>query len=118
MKDKDHVFVYGTLKRGHGNSVLLNEAEFVQDAITPPKYTMRNLGWFPGVQLDGSTPIVGEVYKVTDSELARLDRLEGYPSFYDRVRISLKGLDVEPWMYVLPNDGYQDRPVIESGKWT
>jgi len=113
----DHVFVYGTLKRGFGNSVLLNEAEFIQNAMTQPSYTMINLGFFPGVQLNGDTPIIGEVYKVTEDEMLRLDRLEGYPSFYNRVRIPLPGLDVEPWMYFLPKKGYESNKKIQSGEW-
>ena len=114
---RDYVFVYGTLKRGFGNSVLLNEAEFVQAAVTKPEYTMLNLGFFPGVQLLGETPIIGEVYKVTESEMQRLDRLEGYPSFYNRARIPLPGLDVHPWMYFLPEKGYESNKRIPSGEW-
>lgn len=113
----DYVFVYGTLKRGFGNSVLLNEAEFVQEAVTEPKYTMRNLGFFPGVQLEGNTPISGEIYKVTDKEMERLDRLEGYPSFYNRTQIGIPGLEVTPWMYFLPKEGYQHNKVVPSGVW-
>ena len=113
----EYVFVYGTLKRGHGNSVLLNEAEFVQKAMTQPMYTMRNLGFFPGVQEGGETSIVGEVYKVSDAELERLDRLEGYPSFYNRIQIPLPSLEVTPWMYVLPVTGYEESAPIGSGIW-
>ena len=113
----NYVFVYGTLKRGFGNSVLLNEAEFVQEAVTSPEFTMRSLGFFPGVQLVGETPISGEIYKVTDLELKRLDRLEGYPNFYNRKQIEIPGVDVRPWMYYLPEEEYLKNDVLPSGIW-
>ena len=113
----DYVFVYGSLKRGFGNSGLLRNSKFMQDAVTHPSYTMVNLGFFPGVLLKGNTPITGELYSVTESDMKVLDRLEGYPSFYNRMRIPLPGLDVEPWMYYLPRKTYAQAPEVPDGMW-
>ena len=112
----EHVFVYGSLKRGFGNNVVLHGAEFLQEAVTPPKYTMISLGAFPGVKLEGNTAIHGEVWRVNEEQLERLDRLEGYPSFYNREKIDIPGLSVDPWMYYLDRD-YGDEQVIDSGVW-
>lgn len=127
------VFVYGTLKKGHGNHRYLRGDEhrlgavMVGEAVTSPNYTMLALGGFPGVVVEGQTPIHGEVYELPDGEdgramLYRLDKLEGHPSFYQRVpmQVTLHGedtpIDVEG--YVLP-EGWLRRGVatIPSGVW-
>ena len=113
----NYVFVYGTLKRGYGNSYLLDDSDFVQEAMTSPEYTMRSLGGFPGVQLNGNTPIHGEVWRVNKKTMDRLDQLEGYPRFYDRKQIDLRGCNYMPWMYFLPEQEYLTYPVIEDGVW-
>ena len=111
----DLVFVYGTLKAGHGNNELLKGSEFVGEHVTKPIYTMKNLGGFPGVLLDGNTSIIGEVYRVTSPTMARLDRLEGYPHFYNRTKILTD--HGEAWMYYLDANKYASHSDILSGKW-
>ena len=77
------VFVYGTLKSGFGNHVLLaGRAECVESKDTIPG-RMISLGGFPGwlgPEVGGVTH--GETYFVPDEHregvLRDLDRLEGY----------------------------------------
>ena len=110
------VFVYGTLLQGEGNHDLLAGAEFVGAARTPPGYALRDLGAFPGLVDGGEHAVDGEVYLVGPDTLARLDRLEGHPSWYRRVPIALDdGSTVET--YLLPPDRVAGRPVITSGSW-
>ena len=91
------VFVYGTLKRGFGNHVLLaGRAKLVedQDAILGK---MVSLGGFPGWLGPGEGFTYGETYEVPEehraSVLRDLDRLEGYrdgdpaSSFYIRTQV-------------------------------
>lgn len=78
------VFVYGSLKMGNHNSVLLSEAQYVGDFQTSPEYFLLDYGNFPAVVPGGTTSIKGEVYLVDDHILSELDILEGYPDFYDR----------------------------------
>ena len=86
MNNTHRVFVYGTLKKGHYNNTLLEEAEFVGAAKTVGNdYTMYHLGAFPGVKEGGCDSITGEVYNVNDEQLARLHQLEGHPTFYKAV---------------------------------
>src|SRR5690606_19616506 len=95
------VFVYGTLRRGEANHRLLERATFLREARTIPAFSLRDLGAFPGLFAGGHTPVVGEVYEVDAATLARLDRLEGHPSFYRREPIALDdGERVEA--YLLP----------------
>lgn len=81
------VFVYGTLKRGHGNHHWLAEAPFKGEAILPG-VVLHDLGPFP-MAVPGEGLVRGEVYDVDAAGLARLDRLEGYPRLYDRLPMPL-----------------------------
>lgn len=110
-----NVFVYGTLLRGEPNHALLKGARFVCNARTPAAFTLVSLGGFPGMLQGGSTAVHGEVWRVDARTLARLDQLEGHPSFYHRVRIALDSVaDVEA--YVLP-ERYRTHDAIASGSW-
>ena len=82
------VFVYGTLKRGHGNNRLLHGAEFISEAISREEYGFYKAG-IPYVYKspkDGDDPVrvIGELWDVDQPTLAALDRLEGHPTWYRR----------------------------------
>ncbi len=115
-----HVFVYGTLKRGFANDWFLERARLLGEARTEARYTMRSLGEFPGVIEGGETAITGEVYEVSDEQLARIDQLEGHPDFYRRQMITVSGIRV--LAYLLPINYFEsaqvDFPVIENGVWS
>lgn len=93
------VFVYGTLKRGHSNHHWLANATFLGRRLLRGG-RLHNLGPYPMAVLspEQQTVIHGELFAVTDRELACLDQLEGYPSFYDR---SLQTLSTgeTAWVY-------------------
>lgn len=110
------VFVYGTLLAGEPNHRLLEAASFVGPAVTPPVFSLVDLGPFPALVEGGAGAVVGEVYEVDRPTLARLDQLEGHPRFYKRQRIALDdGSHVET--YVLSPEQVAGRPVIGSGNW-
>ncbi len=110
------VFVYGTLKRGHHNHRLLEQATLLGDFTTPPNYTMYHLGGFPAVVMGGDTAIVGEVYEVDRREFQNLDYLEGYPTFYTRDIIETEHGDA--WMYHIASEQrHTFTRTIESGNW-
>ncbi|NIP41348.1 MAG: gamma-glutamylcyclotransferase, partial [candidate division Zixibacteria bacterium] len=77
-------------------------------------YTMYSLGGFPAVELSGTTAITGEVYEVDDQTFANLDRLEGYPSFYNRIMIDTE--HGEAWMYYI-EDCSRFSDVVKNGTW-
>lgn len=117
-EDNNLVFTYGTLKQGHGNYQRLLEGisgvKFLGSYVTPSKYTMYSLGGFPGVREEGNTPITGEVYQIPEIVFKRLDRLEGYPSFYDRKKIPTKW--GEAWIYLVSKE-YINNHIVISGIW-
>lgn len=108
------VFVYGTLKRGHVNSPLLEGSAFLGEAVTLVTYkavTIPASGTagitFPVIMPDPSgMPVAGEIYGVDDATLAQLDQLERVGRAYDRVTIDVRspsnggGLITRAFIYV------------------
>lgn len=82
------VFVYGTLKRGHGNYHLLEASTYIGQALTMESFTLYGDG-IPYCCREGHAPLPvrGELYRVSDEALARLDRLEGVPHHYQRTTV-------------------------------
>lgn len=120
------VFVYGTLKRGHGNNRLLEGSRFVGEARTVRHLHMRQWagGGFPYL-IDDAGPdrrqCAGEVYEVDVATLARLDILEGVPHHYQRRPLSvvLAGGVVEVAQAYVVSDrrraGHEAAPVDDLG---
>lgn len=119
---KHLVFVYGTLKRGYYNNRLLEGQEFVGEAITEPKYRLYDLGSFPGLVEDNEKgkAIKGEVWRVDEKVIPRLDMLEGTPHLYRREFIDIAGMDekVQGYIFNRSLDGCDEcSPVWEGSKW-
>ena len=60
------VFVYGTLKRGGSNHLILARQRFLGSARTGPGFTLHSLGDYPGmVRSSGDTEgVSGELWVV------------------------------------------------------
>lgn len=96
------VFVYGTLKRGFANNHLLASSVFVSEATTQQRFPMVIQGeWFSPAMLaepgEGHC-IKGELWRVDDATLERLDELEsiGKPRGYHRTLITVTASSGEP----------------------
>jgi gamma-glutamylaminecyclotransferase len=114
---KQHlVFVYGTLRQDEVNHHLLAHARFVAEAHTEPCFDLFDLGAFPAMSAGGETAVLGEVYAIDEATLARLDRLEGHPSFYQRTQIRLEG-GQEVETYLMDRARMRGRAPIASGDW-
>lgn len=86
------VFVYGTLKRGFDNHLLLANSKFISNAKTLHPYPMIcKYPSFPYlIDAEGKGLCVyGEVYEVAHQTIQRLDELEGYPDHYTRREIEV-----------------------------
>ncbi len=111
-----HVFVYGTLKKGHCRHHYLADQEFLSTAKTIPQYVLVNLGDYPGLVLptafESDVPgesVQGELYRVDDACLTRLDQVEGVDEgLYQRAVITLMSRVNQAVTYL-----YQ-RPVVEE----
>ena len=100
------VFVYGTLKRGGRNHHLLAGQEFLGEARTLPRYRLYDKGPYPClVEEPGhGRAVEGELWRVDEPTLARLDRLEGAPNLFDRRAVSLEGFTGPVVTYVYQGD--------------
>ena len=108
------IFVYGTLMRGEDNASFLRGARFAGAARTEPRYTLVDLGDYPGLCDGGATSVVGELYDVDEPILVRVDELEGHPDLFRRASVTLAGGGTAI-AYLLA----AERPgaVIASGDW-
>lgn len=87
------LFVYGTLKRGHGNHRFLANELFIGEASSVSNMILFEEFGLPYLRkgtLNVGKKIKGEVYGITD--LSSIDRLEGEPFHY---RASLLPFKVE-----------------------
>lgn len=107
------VFVYGTLRNGGSNHRLIEHSRCLGPWRTRPRYTLYDLGDYPGAARHGRTAITGEIYRIDHPTLKALDRLEDYPRLYDRVKIA-SGYG-PAWMYVLKVPPRRRR--ITRGDW-
>lgn len=108
------LFVYGSLKRGGCYHTHLERAEYLGAHVCAPRYTMLDLGQYPGVIEHGHTAIRGEVYRVDAGTLDRVDLLEDIPNSYRR-RLIDTGFG-RAWIYLYQR--YRgDEPVVSSGIW-
>jgi len=111
------VFVYGTLRKGQPNRPVMEPYLVADLGEGQIRGAMNDLGPFPAVTLEEDGVVTGEWVRVTDEGLARLDRLEGYPSFYDRAIVSDTANGLRGWVYCMEKrkvDGYER---VESGDW-
>lgn len=93
--------MYGTLKH-NGRISLLSQPGAKLITVTEtamPLYDMINLGSFPGVLVGGDSYVVGELWEVDNEAMKDLDRIEGYPTFYNRQIVET--LHGPAWMYYL-----------------
>lgn len=114
------VFVYGSLKASRHNHHTLQGSIYLGKATTVDKWAMVGTDMpFPYCieEYDGGQNVAGEVYEVDTRVMNKLDRLEGYPNFYDKKTIKVKdinGEEVEAWIYYEEFQPYTDKDLIKE----
>jgi gamma-glutamylcyclotransferase (GGCT)/AIG2-like uncharacterized protein YtfP len=129
MKNKGHVFVYGSLKVG---GHFAKAFDGVRKNITKAsvKGTLFNMGSFPGIVLGGEKTVHGELHLYEDfaQVVRRMDYIEGYRkrndprNLYHKNVIEVKtgdGKTIKALVYTLNTDrtGVEGRALIEDGIW-
>jgi gamma-glutamylcyclotransferase (GGCT)/AIG2-like uncharacterized protein YtfP len=93
ISEKDiEIFVYGTLKKDFPNHHLLENMEYLGNAVTEEKYPMiSENGQYPYlIDKEGyGKKIEGEVYRINLDILKDMDLIEGYPKHYSRREIKV-----------------------------
>ena len=100
------LFVYGTLKRGRRNHHLLADQEFLSEAQTLPRYRLVDTGSYPCLVEDHKSGVAvsGELWRVEDHCLTRLDTLEKVPYLFDRREVGLAGVAGPAFTYLYQQD--------------
>jgi len=117
LRQRQLVFVYGSLKRGQANHHHLAGSRFL-GAAQLPGLALYDLGPFPMAIIcdESSACLHGELYAVSAEQLAELDRFEGAPRLYERQRHVLS--DGRPvWVYVGRARQVRHSPAIADGHW-
>ena len=120
---KHKVAVYGSLLSGFSNHQLLSTSKYLGVTVVEG-FDMYSLTAFPAVTPTKGGRIVAEVYEIDEPTLERLDRLESYPRFYNRMKTPVKTIDYkgEAWIYFIDNLEPWHRPganlpYVETGSW-
>ena len=120
LEQTPYVFVYGTLMSGFGNNRLLKDSMFIEHASTEDEYILVLSGLIPFLMDNVSDCyVVGEVYKINDKTLKKLDDLEGHPNWYERRIINVVsdvGDRLKAWAYFMP-EKLEGAEVIELGDY-
>ena len=102
------IAVYGSLRAGMGNHGLISHSKLLETRQINLPYKMISLGGFPGLVADTQeNEITIELYEVDQPTYQRVERLEGYPSFYDKYPFALPEYESPIEIYILnEEDGY------------
>ena len=131
----NHVFVYGTLRRGDVRDITLLKPEpsFVGFANVPG--ALYHLGSYPGVVLGGEVSVRGEIYAITPALERLLDDIEEvWPQqtgeYTKRViQVSINEVSRESWpefegqttldciIYEISPERVANQRLIEGGDW-
>lgn len=106
------IVVYGSLREGMGNHPLLsmNNAQKLSSEVVSLPFEMIDLGGFPGlIRSDKVNHIEAEVYGVDEPTYKRVERLEGYPSFYDKHTVETTQGTAEVYVLNQGRQGYSSR---------
>lgn len=104
------VLVYGTLKRGGRLHHEMQPARFVEPRSVEG-LVLLDTGWDYPAAVPGEGVVHGEVHEVPEATLAVLDRVEGCPEHYVRVRFG------DAWVYVWRGEPDPAWGVVEDGVW-
>lgn len=102
------LFVYGTLKQGHGNHRRLATARFIGAAVSAAAtYRMHDSGFPVLVDEPLGARVSGELYEVDRATLTACDRLESHPYWYRRRKrrfVTEDGTTHKAWVYIVPEN--------------
>ncbi|MEJ5150229.1 gamma-glutamylcyclotransferase family protein [Comamonas sp. MYb396] len=91
-----HVAVYGTLRAGGVNDIARLQPGIGCLGRSLLTGTLFDLGWYPGLQLQGSGLVLAEVYPLSDALEQAMDRIEGiWPQDVGEYTKRVLTLDVE-----------------------
>jgi gamma-glutamylcyclotransferase (GGCT)/AIG2-like uncharacterized protein YtfP len=114
------ITVYGSLLEGLGNwkwHLDNKESKKLGEHILEGGFKMISLGGFPGLIPDEkvNNKIFVETYEVSDNVFKSVERLEGYPSFYNRRKVETPFGESEIYVLASARD-YSDKNLVPAGE--
>lgn len=114
---KSYIFVYGTLMKNQAAHRLLLDAEYIGD-YKLEDYAMYNLGSYPGVRPCEGESVFGEVYRIDNSLISRLDRYEGEGVLYTKKKVFVRNSWSKQIAYIyVYNNKCEDRKKPMREPW-
>lgn len=113
--EKVNLFVYGTLRKGHGLNHYLKGFDYLGLAKIKGFYMFTN-GYYPMIK-KGKNIIIGEVYQIPKDhpQLKVLDSIESqYTRTKIKAKLNNKIVEVETYIY---NYDVKGLKYIKSGDW-
>ena len=125
MEETIKIFVYGTLKSGNSTRGLdspqfddVDKTKLGIAKTTESKFNLVDLGAFPGVVVNGTHDILGEVWQGGQEFLELCDSIEGHYSdklqnFYHRDKVNTTEgsayiYHLDPWYWSDYGDDYEN----------
>ena len=124
-KKRMKLFSYGTLMSGQSrNSTMTSLGGKKLKNVEVEDLRLYGNSDHPTVRKEDGHIVLGEIWEFERSEdeiLSRLDRIEGYPSYYGREKIEIEGDSV--WVYIMTDGAFnfqienKSMLPIENGNW-
>ncbi|WP_051353114.1 gamma-glutamylcyclotransferase family protein [Thalassobacillus devorans] len=119
-----YLFAYGTLRKHQPNHFHLKDAELVSEQARTTGRLYEGPSYYP-VLMEEDTAVYGELYKVDDETLAKIDELEGFQergldNLYDRKmkEVETDQGSYQAYVYYLsPNRKEMAETSIQYGDW-
>ena len=116
---KKLVTVYGSLLKGLGNwhwHLNNSESTLLGDHLLNGGFVMISLGGFPGLIPDKTSEekIFVETYEVSEKVYNSIERLEGYPHFYNKAKVETPFGESE--VYVLSDNYYREHALVPQNE--
>ena len=123
-----HVAVYGTLRAGGVNDIARLDPDILCLGLTTLSGSLYDLGWYPGLRLEGAQQVLAEVYAMDDALEQAMDRIEGlwpedvgeYAKRILTLPVALPGGAVQPLpvlVYEALPTTVAHAPAIEASDW-
>lgn len=95
----EKITTYGSLLEGAHAHHILKDSKLIRRGVIDLPYKMVDFGEFPALLKDTKTnPVYVETYEVSDEVFKEVERYEGYPAFYIRVK-----LEDGSYIYIIDN---------------
>ena len=99
------VYVYGTLRPGTGEKILVPG-------------TLYDMGWFPAIVINPYLASVVVCEKIEVKHLDHVDAYEGYHPDYVKESLYIRRKYLDGWIYEInPHKDFNKNRVVASGDW-